>query len=511
MSKIEMIRAAAKSEVGNVKSLIRDLVKKKIARAEEDEAAQKEAAGNTSATASKSDFGAFYNKMLETISTIQTEMQTAPSSETVRAVRTLLTEAKNIFPLITTGEIQTVLQALYELAAAVMVRASWAGDTKAGAKKGDYYLAVNDNSKGYESRKLARVLLLKFVHENAIKYLGKDMYPLTAKEASKELTTIAKQQISDVKKSVADREDSKAEKEEKNALASALAKESAERQKFFQGFASQEDIIYAIAPILYNMKQQALSYTEVINKIKHDTEYATEGLELLYGYAKEHDYTAANFQDWIHMTRGFVKEETVAQGKALFLKQIPKQDLELILIAIAINTEPEDATLDELRRAITTNIDYRTALEDELYRDSVVNKKDPQYYIKKYVPAVSKLIAEEADLIQAQAQVAKRKTLGPDGEMGQVYNEIAPDDRPRPAGAAAARAPDEEDDEEEEEEEEEEAAPVLNRQAMIQRVVALPGYNSKKFTAKYGKQVNHLTSPELSTILKDNSDGFNFD
>lgn len=514
------LRQVAKSEVNNVKSLIRDLVRKKITRAEQSEQVQKQAVGNTS-TANKWDFAAFQLKLKETIDNITTEMRIAPTSDTVRMIRTLLNDCKAIIPNIQQTDVKIILDELFALAGKIMVKFNNArGYHKAGA--GDRKGTEAVNSKMYETRVLAKELIVKFVHDNAIRYLGVDAYPLNQAEAEESLKPITKKEIKYLDERDVDREIMK-EAKDAAPLVPPPAETRAEKA-FFKQFKSEEDLEYVLT-FVAKEDMPAQPYGLLRNTIRYDPVFRARMKKLAFDKARRGnelnrvDEVVAELKPY--MVEELRKEEET-MGKTVFLNQFKnKDDLNYVLIAMAIDTEADGTPLLEMARNVATNADYRVAMEDVLYKDASKRHTDPQQYIAYYVPRVKKLIREAEAYAQEVGKledVFGQQGLAADAfeqEFAAQHEALRAQDRlrriaareaaareaaAREAGAAGAAA------EEAPAEEAAAAAPArqFHRAHAVAEITRTAGYTPQKLAEKSGinkASIAMFSNAELSDVL----------
>ena len=206
-------RSAVKAEVSNVKALIKEMLRKKMELAEYKQDKQKEAMGSPATDAGKNNFGAYYNRLLDEMREIASELAVSPSSDTVRRVRALLVEARGKMPMLTSGEVKMVLDKLFELGGYASVK------------------KYSSKAKAYEAQELIKENVARFVSENAAKYLGSDAYPASVKEAAPEFQSVAKQ----AKEAV--------EKDEKKRVA---RKGENARDAWFSRFKNNSDLMYVL-------------------------------------------------------------------------------------------------------------------------------------------------------------------------------------------------------------------------------------------------------------------------
>lgn len=172
------VSAIVKEEVDNVKQLIKDLLAKKLAFFEEQGAAQKK----TPLTRGF-DFGKFYNTLIASCSDLALEVSGNPSNETIRHLRGILSDVTKALPDMDSGNARATLDKLYDLTKFPYI-AVRKPDALA-RKKGDVFselhfddTADNRSAKAGTVRRAFVDVILKFLRENSMPYLGQDnIYP----------------------------------------------------------------------------------------------------------------------------------------------------------------------------------------------------------------------------------------------------------------------------------------------------------------------------------------------
>lgn len=174
----KLIRMAVANEVDNVRSILKDLLAKKLAFYDQQEQSAKE---QLPLMASKKlDFGSYYNTLLQSLDDIATELGYSVTTETVRRVRGLLSDIKGKLPSMTSGEVKMVLDTLFcfvPYTGIKLTRKSPSQQVKYDKEAFTLSGTKGDDKKAKESRRLIQEIVLKFVHQNSIQYLQADLYP----------------------------------------------------------------------------------------------------------------------------------------------------------------------------------------------------------------------------------------------------------------------------------------------------------------------------------------------
>jgi hypothetical protein len=257
----DSLRTAVRNEITNVRTMVKELLAKKIALAQYKEDKQKE--GVTSAP-SKTRFGAFFERLQQDLTDITAELAVAPTADTARRVRGLLVDVRGKLADMTSGEVKLVLDMLFKLGGAASLR------------------KYSPTSKAHEAQQLIKDSITRFVHENAIKYIGSDLYPATAKEAASVYADFASDKKEDDATNEAKRKKAKAEKQEFDADFNSRKTQDAMR-KWFNGFKNQEDLLYVLAAfVVANDLMPTARFGEVKRALLTDRNLVDEAKKLLY-------------------------------------------------------------------------------------------------------------------------------------------------------------------------------------------------------------------------------------
>lgn len=170
-----IVRDEIKRQVDNVSLIIKDLLARKVAelRNQNPEGKQRE-------EEQTADQGQLYTHVMESMDSLKTELLNSPSTETVRQVRIMLNDVQKKFKGLPTSTVKAILDAIYNFIPFIKVRKFAAGEYKNDANNYSH-----SKEKGAEVRRLIRDMLIKFTHDNAIRYLGADIYPESYEEAKK--------------------------------------------------------------------------------------------------------------------------------------------------------------------------------------------------------------------------------------------------------------------------------------------------------------------------------------
>jgi len=173
----ELIQSEVKKQVKNVSLIIQDLIARKIAdlKAQNPE-------GHRQNAEQSADYGLLYNSVLESLDNLKTEMYGAISSETVRQVKIMLSDIQKKLKGLSTSSIKAILDAVFNFIPATVINKTPAGDYTSTQLN---YTKATTSQKASELRRVIRDMLLKFTHDNSIKFLGSNIYPLTYQEAKR--------------------------------------------------------------------------------------------------------------------------------------------------------------------------------------------------------------------------------------------------------------------------------------------------------------------------------------
>jgi hypothetical protein len=171
----KIIRDEVHKQVNDVNAIIKGLLAKKIAelKAQNPEGQQKE-------QEKQADYGQLYNSVVEALDNLKLEVLNNPTSETVRQVKLMLNDIVKNFKGMSTSSIKAILDLLYNF---IPYTKAYKQPVSNIHNNDSNYSTEGNKTK--ELRRLIRDSLLRFVHENAKKYLGADIYPKTYDEAVK--------------------------------------------------------------------------------------------------------------------------------------------------------------------------------------------------------------------------------------------------------------------------------------------------------------------------------------
>jgi hypothetical protein len=123
MSDFSKVKKLIDEEIGNVKSLMRNLLQKKIAYEQYREDVQKQQLGSIAPTTAL-DIGAYSNKVNEELDSLYNEILISPSNDTVRELRGVLNGVKSKFDEMDKQQIRMKLDELYMFAKMITVLVS---------------------------------------------------------------------------------------------------------------------------------------------------------------------------------------------------------------------------------------------------------------------------------------------------------------------------------------------------------------------------------------------------
>jgi hypothetical protein len=176
-ARTQVIKDEINRQVNDVNAIIKDLLAKKISemKAQNPEGQQRE-------QEQTADYGQLYNSVVEALDNLKTDLVNAPSTETVRQVKLMLNDIVKKFKGMSSSSVKAILDQIYNFIPFTKISKTETGkfthgdDNYQGTKKG----ASNKNA---EIRRLIRDLLIKFVHDNSVRYLHADLYPESYEEA----------------------------------------------------------------------------------------------------------------------------------------------------------------------------------------------------------------------------------------------------------------------------------------------------------------------------------------
>ena len=174
-ARTQVIRDEVNRQVNDVNAIIKDLLAKKISemKAQNPEGQQIE-------QKKTADYGQLYNSVVEALESLKVEITTSPSTETVRQLRIMLNDIVKNFKGLPTSSVKAILDLLFNFIPYVRINKPPISNYNSNEKNFN-----KPNSKSSEIRRLIRDTLIKFVHENSIKYLHADIYPKSYEEAKK--------------------------------------------------------------------------------------------------------------------------------------------------------------------------------------------------------------------------------------------------------------------------------------------------------------------------------------
>ena len=171
VTKNHKLSTEIKRQVDDVHLLVQSLLAKKLAELKEQnpDGKRPEQKENSSA-------GELYTSVNEALDNLKVELKNNPSNETVRQVKLMLADISKQFKAgLPTGVIKAILDMIYRFIPIVSYDYKYVKKVGVG------------NTKTLEVRRFISELLLKFVHDSSIKYLGSNSYPKYLSEANKYL------------------------------------------------------------------------------------------------------------------------------------------------------------------------------------------------------------------------------------------------------------------------------------------------------------------------------------
>jgi hypothetical protein len=179
----QQIATLVKGEVDGLQGIMKKMLANKIGFFEAQQQNIKQNTPGVSSMPSTTHSVTFMNSFKEQVEEIQMELLDAPSNDTVRRVRALLTNAKSNFAKLDSSDIKTALDMLLELSLYTVVDAPRT-KTK-GAKQSailNKSLTVSTKGKAGDIRRFVQDILIKGVHQLAGQFLHNADYPRNYEE-----------------------------------------------------------------------------------------------------------------------------------------------------------------------------------------------------------------------------------------------------------------------------------------------------------------------------------------
>lgn len=175
-ARTQVIKDEVNRQVNDVNAIIKDLLAKKISemKAQNPEGQQRE-------QEQTADYGQLYNSVVEALDNLKLDIVNGPSTETVRQVRLMLNDIVKKFKGMSTSSVKAILDQIYNFIPYTKISKTETGKFTHGDD--NFQKKSNSNSKNTEVRRLIRDLLIKFVHDNSVRYLHADLYPESYEEA----------------------------------------------------------------------------------------------------------------------------------------------------------------------------------------------------------------------------------------------------------------------------------------------------------------------------------------
>jgi hypothetical protein len=305
-----IVRDEVKKQVDNVNLIIKDLLRRKVAemKAQNPEGKQRE-------EEQTADQGQFYNYVMEAMDNLKTELLNNPTTETVRQVRIMLNDVQKKLKGLPTSTVKAILDAIYNFIPFIKVKK---------LPKGEYKNEANNYSqskdKSAEVRRLIRDMLIKFTHDNAIRYLGADIYPESYEEAKKYFDIEKKEdnvanELHDYREAKLDRRETIKRKGEADLAeyetkqeASRVAREDAKRQTQEKHDALVEVYNYFFDPTHFNVLRDT-----VVNRRSALDGLARAGVDTtdLEALNSENDYNRTLGDNLENMTKSISQKTAV--------------------------------------------------------------------------------------------------------------------------------------------------------------------------------------------------------
>jgi hypothetical protein len=161
-------------QLKDIKLVIQDLLRKRVEELKALPQKQEQYQQSSSNESNSS-----YSKVTDFLDRIKLEIVDGPTSDTIRKFREFLNNVAVSFKDLPSGSVRNLLNLIFDFIPYTKISKYVSGNYE--SKKENYA----GNKKGSDIRILLRDTLLKFVHDNGIKYLNDNGYPETYKEALK--------------------------------------------------------------------------------------------------------------------------------------------------------------------------------------------------------------------------------------------------------------------------------------------------------------------------------------
>jgi hypothetical protein len=257
-ARTQIIRDEVNQQVNDVNAIIKSLLNKRIA-----EMNAQNPEGQQRHQEQQADYGQLYNKVVDALESLKVEITTAPSSETVRQVKLMLNDIVKNFKGLSTSSVKAILDLIFNFIPFTKINKPPVNDFNQSEK--NYTKA---NSKSSEIRRLIRDLLIKFVHDNSIKYLQADIYPKSYEEAKEyfNIEDMSKAIVSTENKAVKDRMNKKELEKTQNEASMTRHKRAQEADKLLIEQQKQDDDIKdQLLLDLYNYERDPANFSFLYN------------------------------------------------------------------------------------------------------------------------------------------------------------------------------------------------------------------------------------------------------
>jgi len=179
----QQIAELVKGEIDGLHGIMKKMLANKIGFFEAQQQNIKQNTPGVSSMPSTTHSVTFMNSFKEQVEELQMELLDAPSNDTVRRVRALLTNAKSNFAKLDSSDIKTALDMLLELAYYAVIHAprtkKKGADSAATLKKA---LAVSSRGKSGDVRRYVQDIIITGVHQLAGQFLHNADYPRNYEE-----------------------------------------------------------------------------------------------------------------------------------------------------------------------------------------------------------------------------------------------------------------------------------------------------------------------------------------
>lgn len=401
------LQTMVRDEADAVKAMLAQLLAKKISYYDDRESVVKRSTPGISATASTTEAVNFVASFKEQLEDLKLELADAPSSDTVRRVKALLSYAKANLGKLDESDVRAVLDSLLTLAGYAVIQVDRAKTKNAEPTATfDKDLTKKSNAgKSSDIRRYVQDIVIKGVYELASQFLKTFDYPQSYEELrdyfdyNKNGKRLAKA-IVKAKQDITDRRERRIEQAEDDAHARAvaLAQEAEARDQlaeeldakeaeyvakvrgrmdaddavFFGILGSDEKAVFAMIEFL--VSNNGVTYEQASKSLDHNLHDVIEQMKL---YAKEHKIPFDKFRALAKDGKeGLVKELLSNPDKSESSKRFLFEQKDSIILRCA----PADiqARYEAVKNETRANL--RAFLQDNLDRNAgMVNRVYGKY------------------------------------------------------------------------------------------------------------------------------------